>query len=239
MEYSNPIILIHGSYHGEWFYINTVNYLNNKNYKNIYCYEFKGHGNRRDKIKKVYTINEQIDDLFEYLKNKKNCILISHSLGCYITHKCLEKYKNKLNIIKLFYLSPAIGISLFDFPLKTIFNMIFYGNFGNNINDIKNVLFYKDIDESTLKFCFEKIEKRNPTEMINTSIKNITDLGESIKIFLITSKNDKLVTFKKVKFLKSIFKNSEYKCFELLGHDLMLDNRWIDVCEYIYKNLKN
>lgn len=208
MEYSNPIILIHGSYHGEWFYINTVNYLNNKNYKNIYCYEFKGHGNRRDKIKKVYTINEQIDDLFEYLKNKKNCILTSHSLGCYITHKFLEKYKNKLNIIKLFYLSPAIGISLFDFPLKTIFNMIFYGNFGNNINDIKNVLFYKDIDES-------------------------------IKIFLITSKNDKLVTFKKVNFLKSIFKNSEYKCFELLGHDLMLDNRWIDVCEYIYKNLKN
>jgi predicted esterase len=60
---------------------------------------------------------------------------------------------------------------------------------------------------------------------------------KDIHIYLIIGKNDRLIPFYKVKNLQKIFKNSEYKCFDSMGHNLMLDKNWEEVYYYIIKNM--
>lgn len=226
------IILIHGSHHGAWCYDKFKEKFkkeNNKNIINIYYYELLGHGLRHNINK--YTIDEYTTDFSDFLENKKNLIIISHSLSCYIVYNYLIKYKNT-NIIKAFFLAPSINISLLDFPIKAIYNMIVYGNFGNK-SDVKKNLFY-NADEETINFCYENLDKINHTKAIYMPANEPID---NTYIYLIIGKNDRLIPFYKVKKLQNIFKNSEYKCFDYMGHNLMLDNNWEEVYYYIIKNI--
>lgn len=238
------LILIHGSHHGKWFYENFENEINSKNIKYEH-FELLGHGEKRDN--KVYTIDEYADDLYAVLNNKgNNIIIIAHSLGCLITHYCINKYNiSNEKINKMFFLAPSILINMFKtiysgiYSYKYLYNLFFNGVFGKSEDDIKNVFFTKKTNNEIVKKCFNKLENMNHTNLnffkYLYKLKNIDD----ITIDILVGDNDIITPEYCLKDLLGMYRkdNSKLICFNNIGHNLLLDNNWKIISSYIIDNI--
>lgn len=243
----SKLILIHGSHHGKWFYENFDNELNNKkiNYEH---FELLGHGERSNN--KVYTIEEYSKDLFIFLNNKgNNIIIIAHSLGCLVTHYYINKYKIDNNKIKkMFFLAPSIQINIFKtlyssiFSYKYLYKLFFNGVFGNSVEDIKNVFFTKNTDNKIVEKCFNRLEKINHTKL--NIFKYLSELNtiNDITIYTLVGSDDIITPDYCLKDLLKVYyikDDSKFICFNNIGHNLLLDNNWKIISNYIIENINS
>lgn len=232
---NKTVILIHGSHHGSWCWDNFKNKLENTKYE-VISYELLGHGKKTDN--NIYTIKEYAEDLKIFLNEKKEIVIIAHSLGCLITYYYLI-YNNKNNVIKVFFLAPAISFVFSNFSFKLLYNLIINGNFGNNLNDIRESLFSEFTEETIIKECYNKLEKKNHTNFINSIIFMFNyKLINKIPIYLIAGEYDNLISPKTVRNIRYLFENNFYKCFPKSGHNLMMEHNWCEVFKYIENNIK-
>lgn len=240
------LLLIHGSHHGKWFYENFDNELDNKNIKYTH-FELLGHGEKRDD--KVYTIDKYADDLFSFLENKENIIIIAHSLGCFVTHYCINKYNICNNKIKkIFFLAPSIFVNIFKtiysgiFSYKYLYNLFFNGVFGKSIEEIKNAFFMTETDIKIVEKCYNKLEKMNHTNLRNffTYLNKLKPIN-NITIDILVGNKDIITPYYCLEDLLNIYyikENSKFVCFNNIGHNLLLDNNWKKISNYIIKNLE-
>jgi pimeloyl-ACP methyl ester carboxylesterase len=233
-----PIILIHGAQHNSSVWNDYIEKLKEYNKYEIISYELLGHGNRITDNNKKYTLNEYAIDLNNHIKNKKNIIIISHSLGCLITYYYLLHYDNARNIInKIFFLAPGI-MSLSLLPSKSLCKLFIYGNFGNNNDDIRDFLFCELTDESIIDSCSKNLEKTNCTSLLSIiSFMFQYETVDDIPCFFISGEYDKIFPPKTVRYIKHFFTNSHYKCFQAAGHNLMLEHNRYDILNYILHNI--
>lgn len=230
------IILIHGSHHNLKCWNNFKKELIKYNYE-IICYELLGHGNKSDD--KTYTIEQYAKDLNIFLKNyNSNITIISHSLGCLVTYYYLLNYDWNKSIYKIFFLGPAINTSILKMPYNLIMNLLFTGKLCKNTYDVRDLLFNNKTEQNVIDLCYKNLENRDHTNQISIILFSYNyKIFDKIPIYLIASKNDKLTNPECVKSLNKFFTKSKYVCFDISGHDMMLDTQWNDILDYIKINI--
>lgn len=230
------IIMIHGSHHNEKCYDNFKEILIKDNYE-VICYELLGHGNKSDD--KIYTIQQYAEDLNNFLKKyDTNIIIIAHSLGCLVTYYYLLNCKWNKSIYKIFFLGPAINTSILKMPYNLIMNLLFTGKLCKNTKDVRNLLFNDKTDQNVIDLCYENLEIRDHTNQFSIILFSYNyKIFDEIPIYLIASKNDKLTNPESVQSLNKFFTKSKYVCFDIPGHDMMLDTQWDDILNYIKLNI--
>lgn len=237
----NKIILIHGSHHGSWCWENFSNEFR-KYYKkeNIICYELLGHGKKRNINNNTYTIDEYSNDLNLFLSNfiDEKIIIIAHSLGCLVTYNYLINNNNN-NIVNIFFLAPAIGITFLDMSFKLAYNLLFNGVFSNNKEDIRTLFFTEFTNDSIIEQCYHNLETKNSTNIISLLLSVFKYKPINNKIHIISAEYDKVTTPEIIRKSRYLYNNNIYKCFEKIGHDIMLDNGWENVFKYINNEMKN
>ena len=230
------VIMIHGSHHNKECYNNFSKELIKDNYEAI-CYELLGHGDKSDD--KKYTIQEYAEDLDKFLKNYDTDItIIAHSLGTLVTYYYLLNYEWSKFIYKIFFLGPAINTSILKMPYNLIMNLLFTGKLCKNKDDVRDLLFNDKTDKDVIDLCYKNLEIRDHTNQFSIILFSYNyKVFDKIPIYLIASKNDKLTSPESVQSLNKFFTKSKYICFDIPGHDMMLDTQWDEILNYIKKNI--
>lgn len=230
------IILIHGSHHNLNCWNNFKQELIKDNYE-IICYELLGHGDKSDD--KIYTIKQYADDLNIFLKNyNSNITIIAHSLGCLVTYYYLLNYDWNKFIYKIFFLGPAINTSILKMPYNLIMNLLFTGKLCKDTYDVRDLLFNDRTEQNVIDLCYKNLENRDHTNQFSIILFSYNyKIFDEIPIYLIASKNDKLTNPESVQSLNKFFTKSKYVCFDIPGHDMMLDTQWYDILNYIKINI--
>lgn len=236
----NNIIFIHGLGLNSNCWVNFENEFKEKGFTNLYFFNYKNHGKNIENSNEYYTNNDYCKDLKKYIdeNNLKKYIIIAHSNGCLITHYCITKYN--INPEKLFLLGPLqdnnilnvlynmiLDINLWPFLIKKRFKgkkLVKYALFSENTND--------DIIENSEKYI-EKVchTKSNYINLNKQIIKNINP-------YIIVGKKDNIIHLNTgLKCIELYDYNGIIKSFDI-GHNMMLDNGWENVFNYILNNIK-
>lgn len=191
----------------------------------------------------IYKIEEYSQDLYNFLKQKKNSKnnIIAHSLGCLVLYYCLmynfkkEEIKDYVN--NIIFLAPGIGVSNLTIPLNITYNLLIKGNFGSE-KDIRNTLFCKYTNDEIIINCYKDLEKSNCTNLLDVFVKSFFYKEIETPILFIYGKYDKISPSKTISNIAYLFKEFQYKEFNS-GHNLMLDYNWEDILEYILNYIKS
>lgn len=236
----SKIILIHGSHHASWCWENFNNEFK-KYYKkeNIICFELLGHG-KKNINNKTYTLDDYSNDLNVFLNRflDEKIIIIAHSLGCLVTYNYLINSDNN-NIVNIFFLAPAIGITFLDMSFKISYNLLFNGVFSTNKEDIRTLFFTEFTNDSIIENCYNNLETKNSTNMISLLLSVFRYRVIKNKIHIISAECDNVTTPEFIRKSRYLYNNNIYKCFEKIGHDMMLDNGWEKVFLYIFNEIKD
>lgn len=235
----DTILFIHGYGHNSKCWDNFNTRFKEKGFLNLYLFNYRNHGKNLEKNNEYYTNNDYSKDLNEYIyeNNINNYIIIAHSNGCLITHYCLTNFNIKPE--KVFLLGPLhdnnildtlynifLDINLWPFFIKNKFEgdkLIRYALFRENTSN-------KIIENS--KTYLEKVShtKPNYTKLNKKVVKNINP-------YIILGKEDKLIPLKiALRTIELYNYNGIVKTFDI-GHNMMLDDGWENVFEYILSNI--
>ncbi|MDH5402889.1 MAG: lysophospholipase [Candidatus Heimdallarchaeota archaeon] len=118
------ILLIHGLWHGAWYWENLMEFYFNKGY-NCFAIDLPNHG--KSKINKNFrftTTNDHITAIKLVIdKLKIKPILIGHSMGSLVVTRFTNKYPESIS--KLILISPSYRGSIMTATLKTLINFPF------------------------------------------------------------------------------------------------------------------
>lgn len=240
MKKEIDILFIHGFGHNSKCWVNFENSFRKNGYYNLHLFNYRNHGQNIEKNNTYYTNDDYSKDLYNYInKNKlKNYIIIAHSNGCLVTHYCITNFNIKP--YKVFLLGPLqdnnnmyvilnmiLDYNLWPFLLKYKFE-------GKEL--IKYALFSKDTKDDIIEYSKYYLEKVHHTKVkyINLNTKII----KNINPYIILGKYDKIIPLKlALKTIELYNYNGTVKTFNT-GHNMMLDNNWEIVFEYILSNIK-
>lgn len=229
------VLFLHGSHHGPWVYKNLELEFKKINIETI-SLNLLGHENCINDDKKKYTVDEYVLDLYEKYPKNENVVIVSHSFGCYIICKFLLKY-NYIKPIKIFFLAPYLP-SICSWYMTGLY--YFYPFIINNVTfqNVKDAFFNSGTNDEIIQYCYDNLKKINVNDIkIKEYFLNI-DFNEYSNIYILGGENDRIIPPNIInKIRNKCFMNSKYKIITNVGHDMMLDNNWIDVFNYIKNNI--
>ena len=244
-----PLLFVHGAWHGAWCWHNFLDYFSSKGF-NCYAPSLCGHG-KSDNAKSLKTtrLDDYIDNVKSvvdsiYEETGKKPVIIGHSMGGLITQKYLELDHD---IPKAILVAPVprhgvwqttlrmtarlplpfitVNLTWSLWPLVGTKKRTQKAFFSENIPDEKlNKYFLQMQDESYLGFWDMLIFRLPSPKKVTTQV---TVLG---------AENDTIFSVKEIKSTARAY-GTEAVIFENIAHDMMLEENWKDVADYILKNL--
>jgi pimeloyl-ACP methyl ester carboxylesterase len=241
MEKEIGILFIHGFGHHSECWINFKEEFKKKGFHKLYFFNYKNHGQNLEENNTYHTNDDYSKDLYEYIiKNDlKNYIIIAHSNGCLVTHYCITKYNIKP--YKIFLLGPLQDNNSMNVTLNMILDynlwpfFIRYKFEGKKF--IRYALFKENTNEEIIENSKYYLEKVHHTKIkyINLNKKIIKDITP----YIILGEHDKIIPLKiALKTIELYNYNGIIKTFDT-GHNIMLDNDWKTVFNYILININS
>jgi pimeloyl-ACP methyl ester carboxylesterase len=244
-KFETPLLFVHGTGHAAWCWDEHFLPFFAARGFSAHAVSLRGHGKSegRDKLKWA-SISNYVEDVFRAASGlPAPPVLIGHSLGGLVVQKYLEKHAAPAAI--LVAPSPSEGMFLSGLKLqlknpllmaKVTLKQDYAVMFGTPAL-AKKFLFSEDADD-------EKIAgyvKRFGSESYRAALEMIYNLPKPKKltapILVIGAENDALIAPKKIEKTARAYK-ADFKVFNGMAHDLMLERGWKQVAEYMAEWLK-
>lgn len=234
------ILFVHGYGHNSECWTNFKKEFYKKDSFELFFFNYRNHGKNMKKNNEIFTNNDYAKDLIEYINknNLKKYIIIAHSNGCLVTHYCLTKYNIKPD--QNFLLGPLHDNNNLDVLYNMIFDFNLWPFLVKKKFDGKKLIKYTLFNNKTSDEIIENSEnylekvchtKPNYTKLNKIIVKNITP-------YIILGKYDKIIPLKiALKVIELYEYNGIVKTFDI-GHNMMTDNGWENVFNYILNNIK-
>lgn len=232
------ILFVHGANHGAWCWnIHFLEYFFEKGF-NVYSINLFNHGNssKLDNVS-LDIFEEQLRDFIKKLN--LDPILIAHSVGTAVVQKYIMKESTKCKVCIL--LAPVAPWGMkYDFFTKLvdgIFQKIKL--FLYNLKVIKKypVHLFVASDNITIDNCRFVPESNKVCKQCFKPLMDIYKKKYYFSILILGSRNDKVIN-KKTIYKMSEYYQAQYKIYENIGHDMMLDKGWDEVAKDIFDFLR-
>lgn len=244
-----PLLFIHGAWHGAWCWHNFLDYFPQKGF-DCHAPSLCGHGksdnNKSLKMTRlddyVENVRSIVDSIFSEYGKKP--VIIGHSMGGLIVQKYLETDHDIPKAVLLATVPrhgvwqttlrmagrmpiPFIMVNLAWslWPLVGTKKRTQKAFFSENIPESKlNEYFLLMQDESYLGFWDMLIFRLPSPKKVKTPL------------MVLGAKNDTIFSVKEIKSTAKAY-GTEAIIFNDMAHDMMLEENWKDVADYIIKSI--
>lgn len=236
-----PLLFIHGTGHGAWCFLP---YFAEKGF-DCYALSLRGHGKSEgyDKLKWT-SLTDYVSDVFQIASGlPKKPVVIGHSLGGLVVQKYLENHEARATI--LITPSPSEGMFWsgfwlpFTHPLLYL-KICFYQDFSIMFATpelAKKFLFAKDTDIKKITDYVKKFCK----ESYRANLEMVFNLPNAAKIktqmLVLGAEDNALVTRRAMEKTARVY-HADCKFFPKMRHDLMLEDNWKQVAEFMIEWLR-
>jgi pimeloyl-ACP methyl ester carboxylesterase len=241
----NPIIFIHGAWHGAWCWNNFMEKFSNNGY-DCYSFDLRKHDSPGPKRKNnLISLDNYVKDLQDVINQVQGSpILIGHSMGGAI----IQRFLKKNTCAKVIFLAscPPRGNwhSNFLNPIiwkripSTIFSGIKSGKFAElfeivkKSEDIKSLFYSPNIDQSVIDLSQENLCSESLFAVIGFMMPLYKPPEISIPLLIVGGEDDPLILKNDLRNLHKIYKG-KMKIFDSISHNMMLDSNHNIVSNYI------
>ena len=230
------MLFVHGMCHGAWCWDQGFMQAFSKMGYHTYAINLKGH----EKPGKNAGINRvSIEDYVEDVKRALDqidapTILVGHSMGGFVVQKYLEKNDNCQASILLGSV-PYSG--LLNASIRYIgrhplvgFNLISRDIYGPFVKHAKE-LYYDDTDTGSIISYKELMRAESYKALIQMMFQPVRQAKpESVPMLCVAAQNDSVITPQEIE-KSADFHRADFKVLDHVGHNMMLDQRHMDVVE--------
>jgi len=245
---NTPLLFVHGAWHGAWCWHNFLDYFSAKGY-DCHAPSLCGHGNSdNSKSLKTTRLDDYVDNVRTFVDSifkeyGKKPVIIAHSMGGLIAQKYLE---TDHDIPKAVLLAPvprhgvwqtplrmagrlplafvAVNLTWSLYPLVNTPKRTRKAFFSENIpNNKLNEYFLRMQDESYLGFWDMLIFRLPAPKKVKTPV------------MILGAEKDTIFSVKEIQSTAKAY-GTEAVIFDM-AHDMMLEEDWKDVADYIIKTL--
>ncbi len=246
---SPPLLFIHGAWHGAWCWENFLNYFPQKGF-DCFAPSLCGHGKSgNDKSLKTTRLDDYVENIRSVVDSifseyGKKPVIVGHSMGGLVAQKYLE---TDHEIPKAFLLAPVpkhgawqaslrmarrlplqfalLNLTWSLWPLVGTKKRTQKAFFSENIPDNKlNKYFLLMQDETYLGFLDMLIFRLPSPKKVKTPV------------LVLGAENDRIFSVKEIKSTAKAY-GTEAVIFDDMAHDMMLEENWKDVADYIIKSI--
>jgi pimeloyl-ACP methyl ester carboxylesterase len=244
-RFETPLLFIHGTGHAAWCWDeNFLPYFAAKGFS-THAVSLRGHGasEGREKIK-WFSVADYVADVFQAASNlPEKPVVIGHSLGGLVAAKYLEKHDAPAGIL----VAPSPSEGMFRSGMRLQFqNPLLLAKCALK-QDLalmfatpelaKKFLFSADADDAKIAGYV----KHFGSESYRANVEMIWNLPNPKKInapvLVVGAENDALILQKKIEKTARVF-NADCKIFPNMAHDLMLENDWQKVADFMIEWLE-
>lgn len=231
----SKVLIIHGWLHSSKRYAKLGEKLSK--YADVDIYEFEGFGDTKYKSAKLDILNNYVENLNNYLINKKYDLVITHSMGGNILLKVLNKYKHNIKCVVLSntaynglpILKPIAWIIPMTIVLfivskiipKKIIKPIFSRISLSTVNELKyfdDIMFNDALKANSFVASITLFQLAFDKFTFKTS-----DINKDINFIITYSENDRIIPLKNTKKLICDLSNPVVIKFDKIGHTVALE----------------
>jgi len=244
-KHENPILFIHGLMHGAWcwqkFY---MPYFQKAGY-DVYAIDLSNHyENQKEKSLKFTTLGDYVNDVKEAIEHiGEECILIGHSMGGMIVQKFLVE--NTCHKVVLIAPNPPKGVisTVLKLALKHPLRFLI-ANIKMSLIPIlgdketaKWLFFGYTMDKEVFEESFAKLQDDSFFAFLGIVFPFLKKAQQKIETLVIGAKDDNAISESAI-VETADFHLGEYKFFDNMAHDMMLEKEWQKPADYIIEWLK-
>jgi pimeloyl-ACP methyl ester carboxylesterase len=235
-----PLLFVHGTGHGAWCWDEHFLPFFAARGFSAHAVSLRGHGESEGRAKLKWTsISNYVEDVFRAANRlPARPVLIGHSLGGLVVQKYLEKHDAPAAILVAPSPSEGMFLSGLKIQLKNPWLMARvmwkqdYAVMYSTPALAKKFLFSEDADDEKIAGYVERFG----SESYRAALEMIYNLPKPRKIrtpmLVLGAENDAIISPKKIEKTAREF-NADLKIFPNMAHDLMLEQGWKQVAEYM------
>jgi pimeloyl-ACP methyl ester carboxylesterase len=239
-RFETPLLFVHGTGHAAWCWDeNFLPYFAEKGFS-AHAVSLRGHGASEGREKLKWTsIADFVADVFQVAFELPQApVVIGHSLGGLIVAKYLEKHDAPAGI--LVAPSPSEGMFWAGLKLEVQNPLLFakvilkqdYAVLFATPERVRKFLFSRDADDQKIA----EYAKRLGSESFRANLEMIWNLPKPEKVkaplLVLGAENDALLAPAKIEKTARAF-NADCKIFPDMAHDMMLENGWRKVADFM------
>ena len=241
----NPLLFIHGAWHGAWCWENFLPYFAGQGYE-VHALSVRGHGNSagREKIR-WFSPREYVADVAQVVNSLgQPPILIGHSMGGYLVQKYLET--NNVPAGVLLASIPVSGIfgMLLRFmkrrPWATIKTLVLMNPWYlvNSPELTKEGFFSDNFPDDEIRRMFPNIQPESFRFAIETTWLSLPKPGKvRTPLLVLAAEKDRVFSMAEQRATARAY-HTEVHVFSDVAHDMMLEQGWQPVADKIIQWLK-
>ncbi|MBK8812142.1 MAG: alpha/beta fold hydrolase [Acidobacteria bacterium] len=239
-RFDAPLLFVHGTGHSAWCWDeNFLPYFATNGFDS-YALSLRGHGTSEGAENLKWTsIADYVNDVAQVASAFESPpVIVGHSMGGLVVQKYLELHSAPAAV--LVAPSPSEGMfrSAMFLPLKhpLLFWKIGlkqdYSIMFSTVERAKRFLFSDDADEERIAGYVGRFGK----ESYRANLEMIYNLPDTRKItapmLVVGAENDALVAVRAVEKTARAY-NADCKIFTEMAHDMMLEQRWREVADFV------
>lgn len=246
VRFQTPLLFVHGTGHGAWCWDeHFLPYFANQGFDS-YALSLRGHGESDEVPDFKWTpIADYVEDVRQVAAGLPSVpVVIGHSLGGLVVQKYLENYGAPAAV--LVAPSPSEGMfrSAFFLPFRhpLLFSRIAlkqdYSIMFSTVALAKRFLFSEDADEERIAGYLNRFGKESYWANLEL-IFNLPDVKKiKAPMLVVGAGRDALVSVRAVEKTARAYA-ADCRVFPDIAHDMMLEERWQPVADFILDWLKS
>jgi pimeloyl-ACP methyl ester carboxylesterase len=238
--HTNPLLLVHGAWHGAWCWENFIAYFAEAGYE-VHALSLRGHGNSegRDGIR-WYSTSNYVADVAQVVKSlSPSPVLIGHSMGGYVVQKYLESYTAPAGV--LLATIPTAGIlgmllrMLRRHPASTLKALATLNTwyFVSTPALAKDYFFSDDYPDDKFLEYYAHIQTESFRMALEAAVLNLPRPRQiKTPLLVLGAENDRVFTPAEQRRTARAYK-TEAIIYPDMAHDMMLERGWESVTDRI------
>ncbi len=239
-RFSAPLLFVHGTGHGAWCWDENFLPYFAANGFDSYALSLRGHGaSEGSESLKWTSIAEYVSDLAGVAATLDSPpVVVGHSLGGLVVQKYLEKQYAPAAV--LVAPSPSEGMFRSAMFLRLMHPLLFlkiglkqdYSIMFSTVELAKRFLFSADADEERIAGYVRRFGKESYRANLEL-IYNLPDVRKITALMLVVgAENDALVAVRAIEKTARAY-GADCRIFPDIAHDMMLEERWRPVADFI------
>jgi pimeloyl-ACP methyl ester carboxylesterase len=240
-----PLLFVHGSCHAAWCWEeNFLDYFASRGFDS-HAVSLRGHGKSEGKEKLRWTsVRDYVSDVAQIADRFQNKpVVIGHSLGGLVVQKYLEKYEAPAAVLlapspvsgmfadgmRIFFRDPFLFFRVFaKFDVLKIYGTperVHKSLFSETMSRTKTANYTEKFGQESFRAFLEMIFLLPDPKLIKSPL------------LVIGAANDRIVSENSIRKTAQSYR-ADVKIFPDMAHDLMLEEGWETVAEFICSWLK-
>jgi len=238
--YDTPILFIHGAWHGAWCWKNFMNFLADKGFA-CYALDLPAHGERRGGDENIHwqTLGTYLTAVRKVAAEIGNPFVIGHSMGGYIAMLYMQEANPPgavlIGSIPFRRLPPGTFAKMTkDFPMMTARAMALMPTSVKDERMYRKLFLYNAPDE-VCRLGYESVGQESSIPLLQSAVPLVRLKPDRVTcpVLVAAAEHDYFFPMKGQERTALAYKG-EYRLYEGMGHNLMMEDGWEKVAGDIH-----